>query len=62
MYDYGFLNKLITTVIFLGIFGYIPYYLAFNLYDVMGWGISTIYDNSINYFIIVSNPNINGVE
>jgi hypothetical protein len=55
-------NKLIIiTIIFIEILGYISYYLALNLYNDIGI-ISTIYQNSINYSVVGSNFNVDGVK
>ena len=55
-------SKLVFITIFtLEILGYISYYLALNLYNDIGI-ISTIYQNSINYSVVGSNFNVDGVK
>lgn len=49
---------IIITIITLEIFSFVSYYLARNLYEDIGI-ISTIYQNSINYYVV--KPNFNGV-
>jgi hypothetical protein len=41
--------------------GYISFYLALNLYEDIG-GISTIYQNSLDYSVLISNSKVDGVK